>query len=93
MIVKYSDYTKDKSEFFRKHNNDFSTYTSPMDEYGKYVKTYSFKDNSQWTEVMRPVHEKTKVTVNLVEITVDVKLFETEYWSTESGSKKYYEKF
>lgn len=45
MTVTYTEYRHDKHVFFRKHRNNFDCETSPMDEYGRYHKTYVFKEN------------------------------------------------
>lgn len=64
-----------------------------MDEYGRYWKTYVFVDGAVWYEAMCPTYEQAEVEVKMVKITVEIKMLRTEFWSTESGSKYYYEKF
>ena len=93
MTVTYKEYMNDKRTFFEKHDYNFTTETSPMDEYGRYHKTYSFEDGAQWMETMSPEYVTETVEVKLVKVDVEIKLFRTEYWNTESGSKYYYEKF
>lgn len=97
MTVNYNEYNSDKKAFFTKHNHDFTTDTSSMDEYGRYWKTYVFADGAQWLEAMTPVEEtvETKAVVHGVELVFknDVKFMRIEFWSTESGSKYYYEKW
>lgn len=94
MTVTYEEYDKDKRNFFKKHNNDFKVTTSPMDEYGRYFKEYSFSDNAVWYESMSPTYEKGTVEIKKVSVEVQVKMFRTEYWNTEdSKSKFYYQKF
>ena len=93
MTVNYKQYNDDKQKFFKKHKNDFRCDTTPMDEYGRYWKTYNFEDGAQWCEAMCPVYEKVNVTVHEVECTVEIKFLRTEFWTTESGSKYYYEKW
>lgn len=93
MTVTYEQYNEDKKEFFEKHNYDYDCETSPMDEYGVYYKTYSFTDGAQWMERMSPEYVEYEVTVKLVKVKETIKMFKTEYWSTESGSKYYYERF
>lgn len=94
MIVNtYEEYTAKKMAFIKKHNGDWRVETSPMDEYGVYYKTYLFEDGAVWYERMSPKYEKVQVEVKRVKTTVEVKLFETEFWSTESGSELYYERF
>lgn len=93
MVVTYNEYMEDKKAFFEKHDYDYTVDTSSMDEYGRYYKTYNFTDGAQWYEAMSPEYVTETIEVKLVKIDVDIKLFRTEYWSTESGSKYYYEKF
>lgn len=90
----YKEFDEIKRRFFKKHHNDFGTYTSPMNSYGEYHKDYIFTDGAQWTETMRPVFRDVPITVENVGITVNVKLLETEAWNTEdSRSIYYYERF
>lgn len=93
MTVDYETYVADKKSFFNKHKGDFQVYTSPMDEYDRYTKIYSFPDNSQWYELMSPETEYVEVEVHLVKTEVAIKLLKVEYWSTDSPSKYYYEKY
>ncbi|MDD6648285.1 MAG: hypothetical protein PUF60_10870 [Firmicutes bacterium] len=93
MIVTAKEYVNDRIRFFEKHDYNYRVDTSPMDEYGRYSKTYNFTDGAQWFEVMSPEYVEHKIEVKLVKTTVEIKLFKTEYWSTESGSKYCYEKF
>lgn len=97
MTVTYKDYDKEQQTFFGKHNNDYSCETSPMDEYGRYLKTYSFEDGAVWYEAMSPCEEivETKAIVHGVEVTFKnkVKFLRVEYWTSEFGSKYYYEKW
>lgn len=97
MTVTYKEWMNEKDAFFKKHNHDFICDTSSMDEYGRYWKTYVFADGAQWCEAMSPVWEEvwTKATVHGVECSFknEVKFMRTEFWSTESGSKYYYEKW
>ena len=93
MTVCYKQYTEDKKLFFEKHNYNYTLDTSSMDEFGRYTKTYMFEDGSVWYEVMSPTLESTEVEIRFVKIKVEVKMLRTEYWSSESSSKFYYEKF
>ena len=93
MIVNYEEYTEAKRSFFEKHNYDFETSTSIMDQYGNYNKVYSFQDGAQWFEDMGPEYVKQEIEVKRAKVTVEVKMFRTEFWNTEAGSKYYYEKF
>ena len=65
-----------------------------MDEYGRYHKTYVFKDGAVWYETMFPEYVKQNVEIKLCSVEVEVKMFVTEFWNTDkSETKRYYEKF
>ena len=93
MIVTSTQYMEEKLSFFKKHDNDYTVDTTPMDELGQYWKTYTFTDGAQWFEAMSPEYVSQEIEVKLVKVNVEVKMFRTEFWSTETGSKFYYEKF
>lgn len=80
------------------HNKvDWRVETSPMDEYGKYVKTYIFADGFQMIEVNEPAYETVELDYEVKGVKFHekktVKLFRTEVWTTESPSEIFYEKF
>lgn len=97
MTVNYDEYSNEKKSFFRKHDSDFNTHTSEMDEYGRYSKEYVFKDGAVWYELMGPEYAVEDVELSVkgisIKTKIEVKLFKTEFWSTESCSKYYYEKY
>lgn len=93
MDATYKEYMTAKMEFISKHNHDYMLETSPMDDYGVYYKTYLFKDGAIWYERMSPEIVPAVAEVHGVKCKVEVKLFRTEFWSTEAGSKFYYEQF
>lgn len=92
MTVTYREHADEKREFFKKHGNKYKTYTSPTDEYGTYARTYAFDDEAAWSE--RYSHEEVTRSVEITDlktwVNVTVKLFKTEFWSTESSSKCMY---
>lgn len=94
MTVNYETYNSEKKAFFKKHHNDFECDTSSMDEYGRYYKTYTFADNAIWYEVMSPEYVSQEIEVKMCKVTVEVKMFRTEYFNTDDAkSRYYYEKF
>ena len=94
MTVNYEEYIREKMEFMKKHDHDYFTETSPMNEYGEYWKTYTFKDGAIWYEKMSSHFEQVEVVVLGAKCKVDVKLFRTEFWNTEQPTSKfYYEQF
>ena len=92
MIKTVAQYNEEKKEFFEKHQYDYMVETSSMDQYGVYTKNYNFVDGAQWYERMAPVVEQRELFVNFVVVKVKIELLETEYWSNESTTYKYYEK-
>jgi len=92
-------YLEYKRNFIKKHDDaDWTVHTSPMDEYGQYVKNYVFTDGATLTEVNRPIYETVEVETEVKGIKVvikqDVKLMETEAWNTDDAkSVKFYEKW
>ena len=98
MTKSYNEYVEMKQKFMKKHNNDWKVDTSSMNEYGVYYKTYVFADGAVWYERMSPAYRSKEVETEIegitVKATIEIKLFETEFWSSDDpNSKKYYEKF
>lgn len=92
MTVTYKEYEADKKKFFEKHGYDYRVDTSQMmDE--RYAKTYLFEDGATWYELMCAEYVTEVVELKKVKVQVSVKMFKTEYWSSEEGSRFYYEKF
>lgn len=87
--------TQYKKDFIRKHGKrDWQVKTSPMNEYGEYVKTYTFADGAQLIEVNGPYFEDVEFEVKGVRFTQTVKPFRTECWNSDDPTSKYrYEKF
>lgn len=87
-----------KSLLIKSHNKaDWKVETSPMDEYGRYVKTYIFSDGFQIIEVNEPAYEEVELDYEVRGVKFhekkSVKLFRTEIWTTESSSEIFYEKY
>ena len=93
MTTTYEVYANDKKNFFEKHDYNYTINTSSMDKYGRYTKTYNFEDGAVWSELMSPETIEQEIEVKFLKVKVNVELFKTEYWSTESASKYYYEKY
>ena len=96
-IITTSEYEKRKIAFLHKHS-DWTVEISPVDEYGRYHKTYACTDGAVWTEINEPVYEtaEAEVEVKGVKFTIkqEVKLFRTEAWSTDDATSIYcFEKF
>lgn len=92
MTVTYSEYAKELTEFAKKHRcYDAHCYTSPMDN-NRYHKERCWADGANWYEVTELVTETKEVEAHGLKFEVEVEFWRTEYWSTESGSKFFYEK-
>lgn len=91
--VAYEKYSDEMGAFFRKHKSEWTLHTSPMDEYDTYTKVYVFEDGAIWCERMSPETVKITVEVNKAFVDVKVKMLKTEFWSSETCSKYYYEQY
>ena len=88
----FQEYMTQKAEFFKKHG-ECRVIDHGMKVNDSYFKTYAFEDGARWYELSGPVVEDVPVEVHGVKVTASVKLFRTEYWSSEAGSKFLYEKY
>ena len=93
MTVTYKEYEEEKMEFIKKHNakSDCKVETSPMVN-NRYHKEYMWEDGACWCELSELVSEIAEVVVHGITVKTSVDLWRTEFWSTESGSKYFYEK-
>lgn len=87
----YKQYMKEMEEFFHKHG-EFTLKISDM-KHNWYMKTYTFAEGAAWYELCGPVLEKAEAEVHGLKFSMEVRLLRVEYWSSEAGSKSYYEKF
>lgn len=94
--VTYAQYEQELLEFTNKHNKngELEVFTSPM-AYGHYTKIYAWEDGANWFEDNKLIQEKIETEVELhgctIKITKTVNFWKTEFWSTESGSKCFYQ--
>lgn len=91
-ILNFKEYETKKRDFLNEADN-WNVETSPMDEYGTYVKTYMCDNGNVLTEVNRPVYETVEVEVKGVKCEVQIKLLESEMFSNKWQSVYRYEKF
>ena len=91
--VSMNTYWSDRASFFRFHNYDFETFTSPMDQYGCWYKNYTFKDGAMWSELYSPVTEEVTTVGEAhgieVKLTKEVKFLKTEYYNTDNATSRY----
>lgn len=90
--VDFKTYYEDRCEFNKKHGN-YRVEDYGMTSDDTYRKELIYDDGAIFYEVCRPVYEEAEVEVKGIKIKVKVKLFCTEYWSTEFGSKYMYERY
>lgn len=86
--VTMKDYYNTQSEFLAKHD-------CRMEQNGDcncYYKNWSSEDGAFMVEINRVVTEEVEVEVKGVKCKVQVKLFETECYSSEFGSMYLYQK-
>lgn len=91
MTVNYKEYNEELTKFAQKHNEkaDCRIYTSPM-ENNRYHKEYCWEDGAAWYEVTELIVETKEIEVHGLTFKVDVEMWRTEFWSTESKSKYLY---
>jgi hypothetical protein len=91
MTVNYTEYMEELTKFLRKHNakGECKIYTSPM-ENNRYHKEYCWEDGAMWSEITELITEEKEVQAHGLVFKVQVEMWITEFYSTESGSKYYY---
>lgn len=93
-IVDSAEYNAQKKAFIKKHKGLKRVDTSSMDEYSSYHKEYICEDNAMWYEVMSPYYKTVEMEINKCKVSLDVKLFQTEFWDSDnSNSRFYYENY
>lgn len=93
MTTTYKEYMDEKIKFYQKHNekSDYVIHDSGM-ENNKYHKITAWEHGAEWTEITELIEVPAIAKAECgIETPVTVKLWKTEYWSTESGSKYLYE--
>lgn len=95
MTVTYEEYEIERINFIKKNSeHEWEVKMSPMDEYGRYSKTYIFDNGAQWFETCGPVTEIAQFEHRGMTFEAEVKMFRVEFFSTDdSKSKYYYERF
>lgn len=91
MTVSYTEYNQEFVSFAKKHNAkaECRIYTSPM-ENNRYHKEYCWEDGANWFEITEFITEEKEVEAHGLTFKVEVEMWRTEFWSTESGSKYFY---
>lgn len=91
MTVTYKQYIDEMIAFSKKHNakGQCKITTSPM-ENNRYHKEYCWEDGANWYEVTELINEEKEVEAHGLIFKVNVEMWRTEFWSTESPSKYYY---
>lgn len=93
MTVTYAEYMSDLKAFSQKHNKkaELKIFTSPMVN-NRYHKEYCWSDGAEFCEINELVTEMVEAEAHGIKVRVPVEFWRTEFWSTEQGSKYYYEK-
>lgn len=94
-IVKYEEYAEDLTRFINKHSikSKLTEIWTSQFENNMYRKAYMFEDGAEFWEVNRVIYERAASEIKGIRFTVDVKLIEHEYWSTDDSKSRYwYEK-
>ena len=91
--VTYEEYSKELKAFAKKHNEkgDMKVYSSLWED-DHYHKEYCWEDGATFYEVVDLITEMAEAEVHGIKVKVPVKLYRTEYWSTEAPSKYFYER-
>lgn len=86
----FQEYMTQKAEFFKRHGECY-VHDHGMKSNDSYFKSYDFADGAKWCELSGPVIENTTVEVRGLKVRTAVKIFRTEYWSTEADSQFFYD--
>lgn len=86
--TKFEDYTKERDEFYTKHNQngEYCEYMSDFNNGGLKITTWN---DGQWYESTRTIERKVTIQVYGEDVTIEVKLLEIEYWSNEDSESKF----
>ena len=94
-IVTYTEYMADLQAFIKKHSKkyDYKIITSGFDfATNSYQKTYAFENGAMFSEVNEMDRvEEVDVSAHGLTFKTDVHFIRHEYWTTEYGSKYWYE--
>lgn len=90
--VDSTTFYNEKLDFFKKHDMDYQVLTLEQED-NKYLKTYCFNDGAVWYELMDKIEEVVDATAHNIVIHTKVQFARTEYWTSESGSKFFYERW
>lgn len=87
-VVTFGEYIKEHIEFVNKHNTggNFKYHTKTADK--GFQRTFQWDNGAQWNEVTYPITEETSVETHGIVVKANVKIWCTEYWSTESKEIK-----
>lgn len=89
-MTTFTQYEEEKIAFFKKHNMNYIVHTSGLNN-DSYHKEYIFEDGAVFYESSMKVEEVQIVEAHGLKTRVPVTYMKTEYWTSESGSKTFYE--
>lgn len=85
-VITMHEYLERKMDFMKKHGE----WKESGNVSGETInKILVFEDGATWTEITRPVYEKTTVTVKGLNLKTTVKLYETEIYNTDNSKSVY----
>lgn len=87
--VTVREYLKEQAEFINKHsvNGSCEVHTKHL-ECGGYSRKAQWQDGAFWIETTMPVIETKTIEAHGIVVKANVKLWRTEYWSSESTDVK-----
>lgn len=94
ILVKYTDYLREKLDFFERHGDYSVAVTVRKDT--RIKKLYEFEDGVSWCETHRPVTERVMQSFQGVKFVKEILMMRTEYSNsedTEIESKFFYEPY
>lgn len=94
LTVKYTDYLREKLNFFKKHGDYTVAVTVRKDTLVK--KLYEFEDGVNWCETYRPVTERVMQSFQGIKFVKEILMMRAEYSNsedTEVESRFFYEPY
>lgn len=91
--VTFAEFDKEYTAFAIKHNKKAERFEETYMTNGVIHKIVSWSDGATWWEITETEYsEEVEIEVHGIKVKVNVPLRKTEYWSTESKSKYFYER-
>lgn len=88
ITVTVSEYLKEHVEFVNEHNENGACKYSSIPYKDGILRTFQWEDGARWQEITVPITEKKMVETHGIVVKANVKIWRTEYWSSESEKIK-----